>query len=174
MSTAVALVTPAQADTAAARLVAPAQVRTTPGALVSIPFPVDAVSGASTLRLVFTASGGASLNWLGSSALTDGVTPGVLRTEGSGGTVTVQGSAAALSAYLSAGGVKVGATGDGTVTVALQAGVSRAFATSQWPPRQRFRRRRSHRCSSCRARSASARRAARSSSPRAPCRAAAR
>jgi hypothetical protein len=78
--------------------------------MVAVPFPAGAVSGEGTLRLTFTATGGAGLAWMGSAQLTDGTAPDALRAEGAGQTVTIVGSAADLGSYLAAGGLKVGAS----------------------------------------------------------------
>jgi hypothetical protein len=100
---------------AAASLVVPTTVYTTPGAVVAIPFGAQPLVSAGPVTLMFTGASGASLAWLSDTAVKAASTDATGIAASSGLTVSLYGTPEALNAYLSSGKLK--ASGAGTVTV---------------------------------------------------------
>ena len=103
---------------ASAALSLPANVGTTPGASVAIPFHAQALVAAGPVTLTFTASGGASLAW--------DISPvtGLAITSGAATTVSLQGAPDLINSYLSTGKLKTGGSGSVGISGAVTASIT--------------------------------------------------
>ncbi|MBM3408661.1 MAG: hypothetical protein FJY25_15305, partial [Betaproteobacteria bacterium] len=122
---------PAQVTGSPAVLALPASLATTPGALFNIPFTSSPLTGSGNALITFnTGSTGAKLEWAQSSTLKVSSASGAATLAAStaaASAVSLYGSIADLNAYLSAGNLKVRATGAGNISVTVVAG---DYATS--------------------------------------------
>ncbi len=105
---------------AAATLVLPATVQTTPGVSAALPFGSVPLVAAGPVTLALNATG-ASLSWDGDAGLKVS-SAGAAVSGGTGNALSLYGTAEQINAYLAAGKVK--ASGNGTVSVTLNGGTS--------------------------------------------------
>ena len=102
----------------------PASLALTPGAQVPVPFAADAVGGPGRLTLQIVAEGGSRLHWAAASGL-EGAAGESLQASAAQGetTLTVSGTAQALSAWLSSAvpALRVSGSADGVLQVLLRA-----------------------------------------------------